>query len=374
MEVTKKFLIVQLANFGDCLYATTIAKQIKHDHPHSHLTWAISDRYSSILSLNPHVDAVWKIPTSYGDIFTTAWERVVKEAKERQEAGEFDEIIFSQTTPRWTHYTGTLRNTILSTYGHPITVSKEPVVRLSQEEVDHVNDFAKKYKLEHFKNVVLFECSPTSGQADRMNTQSALHIAKTISEKDNTVCFILSTPQAIETGSNQIVDASELSFKENAELTKYCTLLIGCSSGITWISTSDWAKKLPMIQLLNRNFQLFYGVSYDHRLSHLPHEHIIEMLSFSPSDVMNCIIAILDGNFIEAKKAHHENYRVDRFNFRSTALLLLKYKHFIAPLPLLFRYKKNFAYVTYSGLSLSLLEAYMLFIVLACKKTLKLFR
>ena len=37
-----KVSLVQLDANGDCLYATTIARQIKQDYPGCHLTWWIS--------------------------------------------------------------------------------------------------------------------------------------------------------------------------------------------------------------------------------------------------------------------------------------------------------------------------------------------
>src|SRR5437870_12423549 len=56
--------LVQLASYGDCLFATLVARQIKRDHPGCHLTWVIGDKCASILDGNPHVDAVHKIVKS----------------------------------------------------------------------------------------------------------------------------------------------------------------------------------------------------------------------------------------------------------------------------------------------------------------------
>ena len=70
----------------------------------------------------------------------------------------------------------------------------------------------------------------------------------------------------IEIVSNDphIISGHTLSFRENAELTKYCSLLVGCSSGITWLATSDWAKPLPMIQLLRKDKGVYASVVHDH--------------------------------------------------------------------------------------------------------------
>jgi hypothetical protein len=61
-NVTSYILLVQLYANGDCLYATTLARQIKHDYPGCHLTWAISPSCKSIIDLNPYVDAVRLVP------------------------------------------------------------------------------------------------------------------------------------------------------------------------------------------------------------------------------------------------------------------------------------------------------------------------
>ena len=58
---TKRYFIFQFAAYGDCLYATTIAKQIKNDEPDCHITWGISTKFKSILIGNPNVDEVLEL-------------------------------------------------------------------------------------------------------------------------------------------------------------------------------------------------------------------------------------------------------------------------------------------------------------------------
>ena len=68
--------LVQLAAYGDCLFATLIARQIKRDHPGCHLTWVIGDKFASILEGNPHIDAVYKIALgSRQEAFSSGWEK-----------------------------------------------------------------------------------------------------------------------------------------------------------------------------------------------------------------------------------------------------------------------------------------------------------
>ena len=61
MQPGKKILLVQLFSNGDCLYATTIARQIKNDYPGCHLTWAIAGFCKSIIANNPFVDEVVEV-------------------------------------------------------------------------------------------------------------------------------------------------------------------------------------------------------------------------------------------------------------------------------------------------------------------------
>ena len=63
----QKILLVHLYSNGDCLYATAVAKQIKHDFPGCHLTWAIARFCKSIISNNPYVDEVMEIDIAKDD-------------------------------------------------------------------------------------------------------------------------------------------------------------------------------------------------------------------------------------------------------------------------------------------------------------------
>jgi ADP-heptose:LPS heptosyltransferase len=319
----KTFLIGQLERFGDCLYATTLAKQIKHDNPDCHIIWAVGAKYKSILDLNPHIDEIWEIPDGNSNYDGIVWNDFETEALKRQATGEFDEIIFSQIAPRnWIKYTGTIRGTILSSYHKPITVSIEPVVKLSEKEVENVKTFAEKHHLKDFEKVVLFECEPGSEQS-KINTEFALEVVQNLVEQNKNICFILSTAQKLSSANANILDASELTFRENAELTHYCHLLIGCSSGITWLSTSDWAKKLPTIQLLNSQLLIFAGLHFDFEVNHLDTSQIIEMTEFDVQNVIDCVKSVIENGVEKTKKNYHQIYKPSFFDLRNIAVGLI---------------------------------------------------
>jgi hypothetical protein len=314
--LAKKFLIGQLGAFGDCLYATTVAKQIKNDFPESHITWAISPKFRSILDLNPHVDEVWEVPSDGQNYTGEAWDAFRKEALKRKQEGLYDELVFTQIPKdNWKNYDGTIRSSILRGYKKGITVSVNPVLHLSDQEVEKVKHFVTANHLNDYKEVVLFECAPGSGQS-YVTIDLAIEVAKNILQHFKDVCFVLSTNKALPFAQEGIIDSSSLSFRENAELTKYCTMLIGCSSGITWLSTSDWAKRLKMVQLLSRDYPLFAGVKYDLEYWDEKTDEIIEITQPNIEHIVDCVKKIFDSDFKSAKEIFDEAYRPEYFNFR----------------------------------------------------------
>ena len=312
----KRFLIGQLGSFGDCLYATTVARQIKNDYPGCHLTWAIGSIYRSILDGNPYVDEIWEFPLSSRNDLLDRWQQFEDEAVERKKRGDFDEIFLTQVFPNnLKNFDGTLRSSIFRAYNKPITVPVTPVLSLLPTEVENVRLFAKSHHLGEKKHVILFECSPKSGQSF-VTLEFAREVSKKIIEKIPDTCVIISTNEAVYSDNECIVDGSVLSFRENAELTKYCTLLVGCSSGISWLCTSDWAKPLPMVQLLKKKTCMYASFVHDHEYFGIAYDSIIEMTECSANKLSNCVTAILTEGFDTARLKYHEKIRI---NFRNYA-------------------------------------------------------
>ncbi len=325
----QRILLGHLASFGDCLYATTLAKQIKTDYPDSHLTWAIGSIYSSILIGNPHVDQVWEIPIGSRDEIAEAWFQFADKALEKHKNGEFDQIFLTQIYPdNYRTYDGTLRSSILRFYDKPITVGVTPVIRLTEDEVNNVYHFAKINNLINNEKVILFECSAKSEQSF-VTEEFAIELAQKIAENLPNWKVLMSSNIPIPKSSQykNIIDASSLSFRENAELTKYCSLLVGCSSGISWLTTSDWAKKLPMIQLLKADKSMYASFIYDHRYNGLPIDHIIEITDTTVDKVLSCILTIVNENFIIARSSFHQEIPLNfTFYFQTIAAVLYRRK------------------------------------------------
>lgn len=306
----KNILLGQLTSNGDCLFATTVARQIKTDYPECHLTWAIGSMCRSIIDGNPYVDEVWEIPLTRNEDVAAVWTRFESEARERKRRGDFDEIFLTQIAPaNLQNYDGTIRSSIFHAYPNPITVPVTPVIRLSQVEVENVRRFAEYHRLASRTHVVLFECSPKSGQSF-VTPEFALEIALKLTNKIPDVCVILSSNVPIHATDERIIDGSLLSLRENAELTKYSTLLVGCSSGISWLCTSEWAKPLSTIQLINPRAIWFASLVHDYKYWGFPTENIIEMSNYSVDKLFQCIMKVFADGFSAARLTFHQEIKI----------------------------------------------------------------
>ncbi len=319
-------LLVHLVANGDCLMATTIARQIKKDYPRCRLTWAISYKCRQVIANNPDVDDVWEIdygdgeaPTSCGGV----WGRVKCEAEKRCAAGEFDLVFYTQVFPdNICRFDGSTRSSTFLNYPHPITVPVSPVIRLYDQERDKVAQFALQNKLRVFQNVVLFECTPGSAQSS-MNLRKGLAVALNLVSKRSDTAVIISTHIPFISPHAQIIDGSCLSFRENVDLSNYCTLFVGCSSGITWLLTSDSAKHLPMVLFLNPDVMgaTFASVIYDFEYWGLPTKHIIESAKEEAEEMTTIVLAALE-DFGLARTRFHETFTPKFWDF----LLFLDYR------------------------------------------------
>jgi hypothetical protein len=218
-----RILLGQLISNGDCLYATAIAQQIKHDFPGCHLTWAVSSFCRKIIEENPFIDEIWEIPLptwSY-ELLPANWFYFENEALRRYDEGVYDFVFFTQIYPgNPHHFEGTVRPGIFLGYSGKITVPLQPSLFLRAEELERVNIFVQQNRLHEFEQVILFECSAKSGQT-HVTPGFALQTAETIAKKwPGKHAVILSSQHAVQTPSEGIIDGSALTLREMAELTK----------------------------------------------------------------------------------------------------------------------------------------------------------
>jgi len=259
-----RVLLGHLGSNGDCLYATTVARQIKHDFPGCHLTWGIASACRDVIAHNPDVDAVWEIAMPDLRDVLPAWPAFEKAALARRDRGDFDQVFFTQIAPNnFRNYDGTIRPSILRNYGRPITVPVETTIGLSREETERVADWVRENRLDHYRDLVVMECSSKSGQSF-LKPVLAIAIAEIASARNTDVAFVISTHETVRSENPRIVSGGALSLRETAALMHFATLFVGCGSGVTVVATSPSARpELPNIQILNRYTSVFASFRHD---------------------------------------------------------------------------------------------------------------
>ncbi|MEP7253279.1 MAG: hypothetical protein ABI683_12890 [Ginsengibacter sp.] len=327
MELQKKILLVQLFSNGDCLYATAVARQIKKDFPGCHITWAVATICKSIITNNPYVDEIMEV-TSVAKNDEASFRKFEKEILQRKVSGEFDEIFITHLMgANQAHYDGCIRSAIFHGYAGRVTESVQPVVRLTETEKESVKTFASDHRLETFKHILLFEFAPLSGQS-KMTKEMAVQIAENLTANGN-VAVILSSGNKIQHSNKNIIDGSTLTLRETAGLTHHCTMLLGCSSGITWISTSDAAKPLPMVQVLDPHSTWVNPISRDFERFGLDTSALIEITKVDKDIIITCVKqAMVD--FQKAKDIFHQKIPLHFKTTRKIVYNLLVYRDFSA--------------------------------------------
>ncbi|MCW3091367.1 MAG: hypothetical protein JWP81_2436 [Ferruginibacter sp.] len=322
---SQNIILVQLYSNGDCLYATTVAQQIKTDFPGCHLTWAISSFCKSIIANNPFVDEVMEVNTvAKNDI--AAFRRLKRQIYRLQKKGVYDQVfIVHNADTNLAYYDGSIRSSILKAYQHPITVPVQPVLRLYPEEIERTRKFVIDSGLEKYNDVVLFEYAPQSGQSN-ISLAFAMRIAEGI-VADQNVAVILSSANKVNHSNKAIIDGSSLTLRETAALSHYCTFLLGSSSGITWITTSEAGKQLPMVQLLNAHTTWVNPISRDFERFHIANNKVIELLSFDEPTIIACVKAALK-DFGSAKQKFNQHIPLHFRTTRSIIYNLLCYLEF----------------------------------------------
>jgi len=314
----KRVLLGHLNSNGDCLFATVIARQIKEvDYPDCHLTWAVNSKCKQSVELNPYVDAIWEIPTKHALTSEEEWDSFVSEVEKKKKDGEFDFVFFTQIFgDNWLNYDGGIRSSTYNNYPHKITVPFQPIIQLSDAEINSVRKFAEMHQLGAYKQVILVECGADSFDT-ALNPQSAYELALNITLDDKQVAIVLSSNKEITSAHSSIIDGSKLTFRENAELTKYCDMFVGCASGISWLTTTTWAKKLNTILVINQDKPPFPSMIYDHEYLSLPTDHIIEMKSNKDTigRLRDCLNKISVDGFADARKTFNERITLNDYFF-----------------------------------------------------------
>ncbi len=256
-----------------------------------------------VLLGNPHVDEVWEIPMKNKRQAAMSWHQFVRQAERRKKAGEFDLLFLTQIFPdNFAKCNGTIRGSIFSSYPRPITVPIEPVLVLSDEEKKNIRDFAERNGLREGGPGILFECSSESGQSF-MTPELAIEIAKRLHHSHPDFPIVFSTRDNLPGLTGAMIDGSGISFRENAGLAHYLSLLVGCSSGISWITTSSAGKKLPTVQLIYQESGA--SLCRDAETFGWDDRDVIEMCDSNPLAIAECLSLALQNQFSQARERFH---------------------------------------------------------------------
>ncbi|MCT0199554.1 hypothetical protein KQ313_07675 [Synechococcus sp. CS-1325] len=304
-----KAALVQLDANGDCLYATTIARQIKQDHPGCHLTWWISSRCSSLLLANPYVDEVVTVDLPDWTNFSRdlIWALASREIMRRQAGSQaYDRIWFPQVYPdNFRYFDGTVRPSMFRGYDRPISVPIDPVICLTSEERERVEAFALEHRLLERGRVVLFECSSNSMQS-HVTPDFAKKVARLSAARNMDLFFLLSTMQPLGRDlPPNAVSASALTMRENLALLDYCSDFIGCGSGLTVVATCEQAKKVPNLQILDSRRSVLGSFFHDFHYWGKPTSHFIEMRDATPRVTVECLRRSAGSDLKEAIAEFH---------------------------------------------------------------------
>jgi hypothetical protein len=316
----KRILLGHLNSNGDCLFATVVARQIKEiDYPGCELTWAVNSRCKQSVELNPYVDHIMEIPTRASLTSVNEWKAFARDIEDKKDRKEFDLVFLTQIFgENWYNYDGGIRSSIYNNYQRKIIVPHQPIIELSDAEIQNVKDFAQTHRLGGYKRVVLIECGADSFET-ALHPLSARDMISDLTGDYRDTAFILSSTTKMVSDKENIIDASVLTFRENAELSKYCDLFVGCSSGISWLMTTNWAKKLNMVLVIAADHVPFSSMRYDHEYLGLPTDHIIELRSDSDAltKLKRCLVEIFNGEFAAARRNFDEDIVLDDYSFLS---------------------------------------------------------
>lgn len=296
----ERILLGQLGANGDCLYATILARQLRVDHPEAHIVWAVSSQCAHLLVNNPHVDEIWEIPISGWDQHETMWRLFEREALSRYVRRDFDQVLLSQIWPNnFQNFDGTVRPSILRSYGRPITVPIENIINLTAREIENVETFVEARRLHEFEHRILFECSSKSGQSF-MTPELAQEVARNLYRFVPGATVIFSTHQSMSLDDGRSQFAGSLSLREVAHLTHHCTLFVGSGSGCSVVASSTAAKPLPMIQLLSASTSVFASFAHDMDYFGIEDRQILEMTNEDPDYIASCIATACKGGMTKA--------------------------------------------------------------------------
>jgi hypothetical protein len=287
MEKRTKILIVLLFSNGDCLLSEPILSNIKKRYPNAHITWNVASFSKNFLLNNPNIDSLIEVnEVAKYDIVSYRKYKLKIELQVKNKL--WDKVYFLQLTDtNQANYDGCIRSMLYNSYGEKVETSVVPKIYLTKAEVEKALAFFNKYNLNLFEKIILFEFAPQSGQLV-MSAMDAIEIAYKITSQDENVAIVMSSSSKLDVNNKNVIDGSELGIRETGAFMKHCHLLLGCSSGLSWMATSNIGNNIPLIQIINPQALWVNPMSRDFERFRI-NQPIIELYEFNKNLIVDCV-------------------------------------------------------------------------------------
>ena len=255
---SRKILIVNFGGMGDILNTTSVAAHYKLSCSDIDVCFLTKSKYRQLLVNNSHIKKLLHLDDEFNDYpplqLSLRFKRDI--ANSNLNISEYDKIIFPAPymSPL---YDGTARSRLLKIIKDESSGIKEwscdflPHVELSIQEKNEAKLFLGKLTK---KPKIMIEYEFLSEQSF-MDKNCILRILNFYKESDFNIIFSGKTkPSYLEDnifgGDSNIFHYSG-SFMSNAEIYNSLDLFIGCSSGITCLTSSDYCDpSIPRIELV----------------------------------------------------------------------------------------------------------------------------
>lgn len=247
-----KILLVNFGAYGDILNSTPIAKHFKLEDSSNHITWMTRKKYVSAIKNNKYIDEILTPKEDHLNINPNTFgynvEMTVKLMNEIKNLKQYNKILF--TAPySWTNFNNEFnvnKHSLLQIIKTKLSGIENflcdfiPVALLTAEEEQEAVQFFnsltgnKKILIEHenFSNQTPFNKSYVQSLCEQINNKNFDLIFSGKSEPS----YVNEFKTKYSINFHTYTD----SFMSNAKLYNLCDYFIGCCSGLTCLTHSDY--------------------------------------------------------------------------------------------------------------------------------------
>lgn len=258
---TKRIALIQPGSYGDNINSTLMFKPLKNKWPDSTIDVYTSTTFGSAFHNNPYINFLHESPS---DSKQTALHQLVTTPPAIASCGY--DIIFNPhpmiNSDKWTSIkTGELGTNLICAWVRALenadveyTLPLETILRLTQQEVDKIDNYCSHVNMNLRKNVM--EISGESGQTfwNHIWTEKTIRL---LCEKGEMVfvSYRSNTDQITRLRNDYpglVHFVGELSIREVAELFNRCDRFFSVSSGLSNACNTNWCKtNIEWIETIN---------------------------------------------------------------------------------------------------------------------------